>query len=335
MTFFAALACSAAFLHVNAAGHSDSESPFGCSKQFYVTGSLLYWQALEQTMDYAFISQPGSSLANDGTFRYLTDNWNAGFKVGGGCRIPSSDYEVALNYLHYNTRAKDSVSVGSGANIYSGWTAPFANLTGAQFAKGDWKIDLNMAALEMAARFNPVADLGLRPHAGLIFASLNQHLHIALSGGVTRGMPRTVLDNSNYLTNDFWGIGVRTGCDGVWRLGQGFSIYGDAAVSVLYGEFNIKQDEIVLLEGLMPRSVYDFQTRFPLPRTIAEVGAGVQWVQDFDQTRIQVKLGWENMVFFGQNQLKRFTNSIDPASTVTTHGDLMTQGLTFSALFGF
>ncbi|MES2122467.1 MAG: hypothetical protein V4492_06790, partial [Chlamydiota bacterium] len=67
---------------------------------------------------------------------------------------------------------------------------------------------------------------------------------------------------------------------------------------------------------------------------------GFSWDRSYSKDRcyISVKLLWEHLLFYSQNQFFRFiTPNANPAlsSFVSNQGDLTMQGGTFSATFGF
>lgn len=131
----------------------------------------------------------------------------------------------------------------------------------------------------------------------------------------------------SYLSNSFWGVGLRLGADTMWGLGAGFSIYGDAAVSLLSSHFNVHQREKL---DIADTTRANLTNKVDNVVTIGELALGLKWDHFFykDRYHIGVKLGWEFNAFFNQNQFFRlFGNS--------SHESLAFQGLTLGFRFDF
>ena len=129
------------------------------------------------------------------------------------------------------------------------------------------------------------------------------------------------------MKNNFWGLGPRIGFDPKFNLGGGWSIYGDAAISGLYGIFSIKQEEIFL-----STTRYDNHEHLDRFRWIGDFAAGIGWEKPLsdDCYAISLKLGWEYHIFWHQMELK--TDSFD---LVPDNRNLNVQGVTLSARFDF
>jgi hypothetical protein len=152
------------------------------------------------------------------------------------------------------------------------------------------------------------------------------------------------------MDNDFKGIGVRGGLDSTWILGRGFSLFGNVALSIVYGRFSIYQDEYTRLAStpFAKAPVMDFRESFHASRGMTDLELGIEYTTMFSDCNygFTVSLAWEHHMFFNQNQLWRtaFINNNIAAGTlpltgdntfIHSRGDLSTQGWTLTATFDF
>ncbi len=77
--------------------------------------------------------------------------------------------------------------------------------------------------------------------------------------------------------------------------------------------------------------------RFHLTRANLGLILGLQWHKRGGDGRYDICLsaGWEHQYFFGQNQLMRFSDDINPGVNTAVQGDLSMQGLTVAVSFSF
>jgi hypothetical protein len=87
--------------------------------------------------------------------------------------------------------------------------------------------------------------LALRSHFGLQNGWIHQHSDVeyARSFVTTPGASTSAVSQLVKLKNKFWGIGLRTGLDGEWKLGYGFSLLGKVAGSILSGRTNSRKSQ--------------------------------------------------------------------------------------------
>jgi Legionella pneumophila major outer membrane protein precursor len=226
----------------------------------------------------------------------------------------------------------------------------------------DWRVRLDMIDLELGREFFVSKWLTLRPHAGLRDAWINQRGSVHYQGNIIS--ETTAADFAIALKNNFWGIGPRAGIDGQWGLCRGFSLYSELAASLLLGYFKISEFQtpsLAVPSGspagpiiAAPTTVaiagsdQSFREKYTAARMVADLALGVRYQTSFydDSYGLMLDIGWEQHMFFGQNQLTRLTRSLSPAAfttnqnnnaftPVTNQGDLSTQGVTFTAKVDF
>jgi hypothetical protein len=141
------------------------------------------------------------------------------------------------------------------------------------------------------------------------------------------------------MKNDFDGVGLHAGCDLQFCFKHGWSIYGRADIGLYYGEFEIKRKEKFINSQNVEHGLHA-RHRLRVGSPTTAIGIGVRWDRGFSRNRYSctLKLLWEQLMFFGQNQLFRFVHpstSGVASNYVSNQGDLTLQGGTFSITFGF
>jgi Legionella pneumophila major outer membrane protein precursor len=248
-------------------------------------------------------------------------------------------------------------------------------------ARARWRLRLNLLDGELGRNYKVGSFLDLRPFISLRGAWISQQYHADYVGTLllqsirTQVIPKTISGTAASKTrikNDFTGVGPRLGFDTDWILGKGFSIYGHAAIGLLFGEFDIHSKtnlflaaDLTFSTGLPPIEVFNdcaisnLKDEFHSSKACTDLELGIQWEKKFLNQRMAIllQLGWDFHIFFGQNQIIYLRNEVNPNPeypvftpgtpisqnfTRSTNfikdrrsGDLSLQGLTFSARLDF
>ena len=72
-------------------------------------------------------------------------------------------------------------------------------------------------------------------------------------------------------------------------------------------------------------------------KAVTDLQLGLRWARMFDNDRwgLMLQAGWEHHMWFGQNQMLRFTDNTTQAAFVVNQGDLSYQGWTLNVRFDF
>lgn len=294
----------------------------------FITADLLVWQAHENGLGYVIKSK--ETDLNDSSTKELHFNWDPGFRVGLGWNTPHDGWDLYANWTCFHNKARSHETQGSGT-LYPSLADPsfFSDNPASSSAK--WRLNLNLADLELGREFFVSKWLTLRPFAGLRSAWIHQRMHINYN---------QTLDGDSYfvqMKNKFWGIGIRPGLNTQWGLGCGFSFYANTALSLLYGFFELDQEQYSqTLAGTTTPHV-DNGHSIRVDRAIAETQLGVRWEHMFakDHCHFSIQAGWENLMFFGQNLFDRFVSADLEGLYVSNQGDLTIQGYTLSLRLDF
>lgn len=313
--------------------------------------------------------------------RYLLPDfkWNFGFKVGLGYSSPCDGWDIALVWTSFDGRASShdeaeresappavttSVAGHELISLFSnrrGKTSDFDAALGVGL--GDtlpgpvvtdirtfWKLDLDLVDLSLGREFWLSKYLTFRPFIALRYASLDQDFNIESSGGEF-SLGDENLNDFVEIENDFWGVGPLAGFDTRWHVGCGWSLYGNLGASILYGRFEFDEKEHTR-QAESPFSktrVLETEDSFRASRGGLELALGIEYAALICDCKygLSARLGWEQHLFFHQNQIWRVIRlGADPSAPDLPNntgqndysqkrGTLSTQGWTLSFRFDF
>lgn len=343
----------------------------------------LYWRVLQDGLDYAITASYDLTAESDGTTAFYRVNvrngksrsidteWSWGFRVGMGYNMPYDGWDLNLGYTRFHTSASDSVSTsgnpnpnsllvatpantiqGSGEFVSGFWVAKLFSDPGLMNkASASWKLDIDLIDLLLGREFYVSKALCLKPYVGLLNGWVDQKCDLHFLTYDFPDNPDQIQRRINVkMKNDFWGIGPKVGLNTTWKLGKGFSIFGNGGFALLDGHFDIRyrlRDEkpvrtldaatglatlspIGTLPVLATADPYDdtFSAKKDVHTLVAmaNLGLGLRWDISFsdDKYCFGIWLGYEQNVFFGQN---RFMNPqydftlIELSSAVTNSGE--------------
>lgn len=339
--------------------------PKTCNGDFIATVAGFYWNAHIDGMEYAIttnVVNPGtgstSALNNLVDAKYYTPNfkWDLGFKVGLGYCTTCDGWDFGLNWTWYKGKANGQLETEADDNqtIVTLWSA-YSNLVGGPLFATDidhnWNLRLNLIDLELGRNFWTSKYLALRPHVGLRIAYIKQKFSLEQRGGSFSAISTApAFKDQVDLKNNFHGVGLRAGLNSEWNLGCGWAIYGNWAGSIVYGRFSVDHTE-TRTQATAPydeTTILDTHYSKRASSAMLDLALGIQWSTMFCDCAYGFTgmIGWENHLFFDQNQLWRVVRIGDSTSTVLPNntgenvfsqrrGDLDTQGFTLTLKFEF
>lgn len=311
----------------------------------FVTADLLVWQAHEDGLPIYIEQEDTLGRLSDASVGQLDWDWNVGCRVGLGYNTPHDGWDLYAVWLHFNTDADTSERADSDDALYPTMSHPGATLPGAPSPIGDgpfqkasahWAMNLNQIDLELGREFYVSKWLTLRPHMGLRTAWVRQHIDLHYNrlsngfGGFSSG-----IDDALTLRSNFWGLGLEAGLNTQWGLGGGWSLYGDAGCSLLYGFHSLDWEDELSFQ--VESDWGDLDGSYRITRTVADLAMGIRfdtWSDD-ERVHFRIQAGWEHHVYFNQNQFFRFVDSSAIGNFVNNQGDLSLQGWTLAARLDF
>lgn len=235
--------------------------------------------------------------------------------------------------------------------LYSDVPTNGTNLT-VECAGAKWKVRLNMVDVELGRAFMTSKYLALRPFISVRGAWTTEKYKVQYREFDNVQQPTTglveVARQHVEFKNRTWGVGPRFGFDSRWTMGWGFSFYGNAAISLLYGSFTLKQSGFVdySCTGTTPVDTQcepvcgKLHETYHLGQAITDLALGLMWEHTFKSDwRLAFNLGWDQHMFFNRNQFWRVTRpgGGDGVTNDFSHerGDLSFQGISLGGRIDF
>ena len=351
--------------------------PKTCNGDITITVAGFYWNGHQDGMEYAIdnhVKAPDISIISLGDTdvlnrlidaKFLTPDfdWDWGFKIGLSYCSPCDGWDIGVLWTWYQGSANDHVEreIDDNASLLPIWSAYAPLIGGVLFAtdiETHWKLKLNLVDIELGRSFWTSKYLSMRPFVGIRIAYIDQTYEIEHKGGswsaTSQTAPsQTAFNNEVRLENDFKSAGLRGGLNTLWNFGCGWGIYGNFAMSILYGRFDIDHDE-TNRNARSPHEkakIADSKNSFRVSRGAADLALGLQWQTMFCdcQYGFMIALGWEHHLFWDQNQMWRIVRIGDTFKSSGAEnfnntgenvfherrGDLDTQGWTLTVKFDF
>jgi len=325
---------------------NPSVRPKQGNQHWWVVGDLLVWQphsdGFEYVVDDAIYS---SNIITQGQIQNPHFSWDAGFRIGAGYGFGHDGWDLGVKWTWFQSTSRHGddnccqdntdetvILIASDLVAADGGTNP--DITASTY-HNKYRLHLNLLDIELAREFMTSKWLYLRPHVGARGAWINQ---------TSKNHYATVVASSTYAFDDYeWGNkfkggGVRGGLDSQWNMGAGFSFYGNLALSLIYGRFNVEMEEETRTSSTsVPTTRLDVEEHFNSVKGIADVAFGLRWGHQFvdHQYNFAVSLGYEEHLFFNQTQIWAILKSSNLDLFNKRSGDLSTQGVTLSFMFDF
>ncbi|MBS0603876.1 MAG: hypothetical protein JSS60_02435 [Verrucomicrobia bacterium] len=301
------------------------------SNDLWIDGEILFWKSNMGSLDYGVTSESPNRI-DDGHVKHPEFNWDWGFRLGLGYKLPHDKWDIFVNYTYVHARAHGHAG-DSDDVIFPRWASGVNATPNVPFfansAKAHWHANLNMGDVELGRTCFVSKWLTIRPFIGVRGLVIDQEYSVEYKGGTMAPFD----EDKVHMDTDFWGVGIRIGANTLWGLGKGFSIYGNGSVSLLSGDFDVHEHE--KLEDADIR-LMNIERDVDNVVVTADLALGLQWDYMFSKDRYHfgVKMGWEFDMFFDQNQLFNFLGS-NPGSISFADDDLSFQGLTLGFRFDF
>ncbi len=324
-----------------------SSRPFAPKgSNLFILADWLYWQANETGLSYALNNEDfdasDDTIMGSGHTAQPKFDWHSGIRLGVGYNLPHDDWDIGFVWTWYEDQANDSqhspgesptvLPVFLHPNVYNG-----QSIVASLSADANLFLHLNMLDLNLGKQFKLSKALSLKPRIGIRTTWLNQSYNIHYSDLFDK-TPSIVLDKySTNIQNNFWGLGMLGGLSSEWEIKWGLSIFGDAALSVLYGFFDNSYAESYITPTGAAGLVIADDNSFRVGRAIADLQLGLRWTFPSIKDRVKVILqaGWEQHMFFSQNQIMHFVDGQSWGNFVQNQGDVDLQGWSAAAHFYF
>ncbi len=306
----------------------------GCN--MFLTADFLWWSANTDSLYYAQsnFGTPTTAIPPDGSVDFsghlqrVKEKWGPGARVGFGGNMPYDEWDIYLNWTWFHADPTDSAKEHENGPLLVLWSHPDNDATRfATLAHAKWDLTINVLDLEMGRSFWVGKYLSVRPYMGIRGAWIDQEFKIKYDYATVPEIKGRLK-----MQSDFEGVGARAGLDMRFALYNGWSLYGLATASLLYGHFDCdfhqKSDlhKIARTEDGFHRGI-----------STVQMGLGVRWDTFFHHRRYHfgIAAGWEQNIWYGITQFNHYNSQLQAGSHAQNNADLTLQGGTLSARFDF
>ncbi|MCB1110913.1 MAG: hypothetical protein KDK64_08020 [Chlamydiia bacterium] len=287
---------------------------------FFLTADFIYWTVRQDGMFYA-VSGVGAGAS--GSVHDVDWSWDPGFKVGAGFNLPHDGWDIVAEYTWIHSDAGNTTSQQAAqSNLVPYWiiNQSVALLTRAH---ANWDVHYNNLTLDLGRNAYMSQYMKLRLFAGLHAAWIDQD-YKAEYNLVNTDVHRLELNQ------DFWGVGLRAGLNNTFQFTKNFSFFGDLALSLIWGQFDLDRKERITVNNVTT-TVVDTGVKPHTTEPVANIEAGFRYDVWFGQDRFHFMLqaGWEHVLWILHNQMIKNLGEPDHS------GDLLLQGVTIKARLDF
>ncbi len=292
-------------------------------------GDWLYWQAKQAGMQYATTYRALPGVMSEAHTEVLDFEMGSGWRVFGKADIPYDGWDFFVAYTQISPSANSSVS-GVLYPYLMCQNDSFSSTTFVNQAKARWGIELKAVDFEIGHELLLCKSFMFRPFMGAKGAWIDQNANINYIGTPTS--PSNQYNIS--IGSDFGGGGLRMGFDSVWKWAAGFSLFGDAAASLLWGSYDLDQTQTLL--GI-PDVQWNDHLHGMAPVVEAKLGVSWDWDSFCGKYHIGLDAALEMQYWWQQNIYERFTSGSVTGTVLSTKQayDLGFVGLTLGGRFGF
>jgi hypothetical protein len=279
--------------------------------RFSAFGDVLLWRARWQNSDFAIID-PRMDLAPQGSVESANTPSRAGFRIGAGYTMPNSPWTATFTYTYFHSAGDDSLAVPAGGQLFPTLTRP-GLIDTVTSAEAKSRINLNVYDIDIGRDFAVDPTFTLRVLGGVRLASLHEGLSAFYDGGDAVGA--VVATGSS-----FSGAGPSVGGQGTWNLGNGFSLFGRARTSLLYGNVRSRITETNRNGAVLDADLTD-NTQRAVP--VVDLGVGVNWQYRW----FSVAAGYEVSQWFQVMDQPQFVNDVAAAKFIARQSSLTLDGV--------
>lgn len=315
------------------------------SWDFFVTGSFIYWQLIQENMEAAFSnntnaaslpSQTGTTGTAQGNLVELDFKYKPGFKVGLGLNIDPDNWDIYTEYTWLRTTHQTSSERTNGGVLLPTWGHP--TITGTNVfntASEKWRCNFDFIDAELARSYYVGSCLTFRPFFGARAAWIRQSLsveYVNLATTLSTPIVATPGTQHTILRTRSWGIGPRAGLDTNWALGSGVRAFGNGYADLLYTRYVIQTKNTFASKSFISRENPGYL------RGHLDLEMGFGWGTYFDSCNwhIDLSAAYEFQAFFNQNMFRHFDGGdAMMALSSNPNGDLFAHGLTATLRFDF
>lgn len=321
------------YVHTNLQGKEQaiapSARPPNIGARVYLIGDFLYWFAKESQLNFSYRAKgtPGQFPLSDVQIIAFNTEWNFGFRVGLGYRLPHDSWEARAYVTQYRTTNHLRQNTHASAFIQPN----FETMTFSQ-NQGNWHLKYTLLDLELGRSFYISRALAISPFFGARAAWINQTLHMKFS------QPPSPEPLSLHLEgkNNYDAGGLRLGTDLNFYLSKYIFLFSEASLSLLYGRFDI-ETELEQDFGMQDIDLFSAKRKPHQMSLECDLRGGIKGTIPLYRKEAYLTLGLTYDIAFwtAQNQFFDLFTTPHAIMVGAKEGDLTLQGLTLSTRLDF
>lgn len=318
----------------------------GYNSGAFVVADFLYWQAVQDGIEYAISSKSPINTSNifgpvdvtivDGDMKDIGFDWGPGFRIELGYNFRYDQWDLFLNWTRFHNDSSSSAREPSGGSLVALWIPATVGGGETQHAHAKWHLQYDVVDLELGRSFYLTKALSARPFVGLRGAFIRQHTKFEYEDVHLLNDPN-LFDMNTRTKNDYFSGGLRAGTELNFRVNQHWSFYGAASASLLYGNYDLKLTYQFPGQNIGPYKL-GYKADYNRTKANIEGAIGLQWETGYANGRYHFTIlaCYEFTEWFNQNQLlKELAPGLLSPAFLPNDGDLGMQGGTLSARFDF
>lgn len=280
---------------------------------YFLTLDILYWHAKVGGTEYSYTDNDLSfTLPVIGRTRDLGFGWDWGVRFGAGYNFEYGGWDTYVNFTLFDTNDGQKTTAGlNGTVIPLRGTSYIVDgdfsshsFTHCNEATSQFDLDFERIDVELGRNYFISKELALRPHFGLVTAWINEDQVTRYTGGSVLGINTVNVKDRN----DFWGIGIRTGLNTKWFIGNGFSIFGNASGALVYGYYEVQHKEWYTPSPTNYLRLNANMHRFS-PTAQLTLGLSYEQYLNNDKQHISLSLGYDVQYWWRQNQMLQINDN--------------------------
>lgn len=257
--------------------------------QILISADLLYWRPFQDRLDRCIPTSVSGTVLSDGRIISIFEGkgkdprfeWNPGFRIGAGYEFACSNWDVGVLWTHFDSKAHRSFEHQN---------------------KLRWHIDLDVVDFLVAYQYDFNSCFILRPYIGVRGARIDQKVRF---GGFPDSKTFALTDQNLFGTHnkhEFTGVGPLFGLEADLRVGCGFSLYVNGAISWLYGRNDVRLTDSTATTDVIEFCSIKNKTNSTL--MAADASFGFRWQTCFcKDTQFFLQLGFEHHRYFDYSRI--------------------------------